>query len=218
MTQSWAIRTAEVKSRRLGFNRGTVMPQYSKRRIIEVVPTRDASGGWKFSMYENCNGSKMELHELIFSKNDDDLYKKGYYIVEFKLDPKGSSLKFHDDEEEVFWIGPPQQGGDPNKVDCCPAAKSKHPPITFERKGDHKLRVKNPDQTAETLAFALGFQEGNDSKAIRYDPVWGNRNGGVRSDATQRIVAAAVALVLLGLAGWVLKQGLESSPTKRKKR
>lgn len=187
------------------------MPVIEKKRKIDVVATAKPGGGYEFKMLEKVNGNPTERQELIFSKTDDQVYTFGWYKVEFKLEaPSGSDLKFHEELDEVFWIGPKDK-------DCCPAPYSKHHPITFERDNDRKIVVRNPDRHDETLAFALGFQDGDDPTPIRYDPVWGNKNGGVELAQFKTLATGAGLLGLIALGGWAISQAL-SGPARKKKR
>jgi hypothetical protein len=179
------------------------MPTFEKKRKIEVIAKAKAGGGggYNFEMIEEKEDkSKIKREGLFFDKKEDQVYELGWYKVEFKLDrPSGSDLKFHEDQDEVFWIGPPDKDG-------CPSPYSSHHPITFERINDSKIVVKNPDNHFETLAFALGFQEGDDPTPIRYDPVWGNQNGGVKLGGGPLLVAGATVAGLAALAAWAVRR------------
>lgn len=175
------------------------MPVVEKKITIQVQATRTAPGKYDFKMIEDQgNGVKVERKDLVFSKTNDDVYKWGWYKVEFELDDGGTDLQFHKDEDEVFWIGPPEAGK------SCPKDYSAHAPISHKRINDKKIRVKNPDTQAEELAFTLGFQEGSNPQPIRYDPGWGNKNGGVEVSARQLLVAGASLGGALALIGWAL--------------
>jgi hypothetical protein len=177
------------------------MPTVEKKVKIQVQATRTALGKYDFKMIEDQgNGVKVERKDLVFSKNADQVYEWGWYKVEFELDDGGTDLQFHEDEDEVFWIGPPVAGGDKR----CPEDYSAHPPITHKRLNDKKIRVKNPDRKEEELAFTLGFQEGSNPQPIRYDPGWGNKNGGMEASARQLLVAGASLIGAAALIGWAL--------------
>lgn len=187
------------------------MPVIEKKRKIDVVATAKPGGGYDFKMFEDVDGIRKERTELDFCKNKDGVYKIGWYMVEFKLDrPDGSNLKFHTQANEVFWIGPLQEKG------CAPLYGT-HPHITHKRDGRFKLIVKNPDRREEQLGFALGFQDGDDLTPIRYDPVWGNKNGGVELAQFRTLATGAGLLGLLAVGGWAVSQAL-SRPARKKKR
>lgn len=189
------------------------MPRLTKKRNVSVQATLSASGDYEFAMFEEDDDRRVKLDKLIFDKKKDGLYKIGWYVVEFTLErPRGSDLRFHEDIDEIFWIGPPVGKA------CCPEPYSRHDPITAVRVSDRKIKVRNPDNRREDLAFALGFQDGDDSTPIRYDPLWGNQNGGHELSAVQALAAGASVAGLLALVGWAATKALGSSPKRRKRR
>lgn len=187
------------------------MPVFEKKRKIDVVAKKKTGGGYSFEMFEKVGGNPIKRTELIFDKAADDVYKLGWYKVEFKLVAEDSDLKFHEDEAEVFWIGVAGKDG-------CPAPYCQHHPITATRQGDSKIVVRNPDRQHETLAFALGFQDGDDPAPIRYDPVWGNKNGGVEFVPNAQVLATGAGILgLIALGGWALSQASRGAPAKKRK-
>lgn len=143
----------------------------SKHRYVEIVPT----GGGDFEMVENGN----QTQTLVFDKTHDridgkKMKKDQSYKIEFTLDENGP-YKFVDDEDDVMWVAK----GDEKAPPACPTSSCGDPEFEVLSVSDYELKIRNKDSDKCMFKFVINMVDAN-GNTVRYDPIYDNRNGGLR--------------------------------------
>lgn len=150
----------------------------AKERTINIVAKLDSKepNGHAFTI----NNGKGGAADLVFNKDDDNMTKDGYYLIEFTLDNQdGADLVFAKDRDKVLWACP-----ETDAVNGCPPPDSHMDSIFYvhptRKIQDKKLYVINTDMEVMKFVFAFNFlnESGVGPKYVKYDPGGDNQNGG----------------------------------------
>jgi hypothetical protein len=135
---------------------------------------------------------------LVFNKNNDNMKKADSYDIKFTLvNTDELQLEFLQDTQHVMWVAKGSKASPPG----CPKNHVTDPEFTVTGVTANTLDVTNTDKDECKFKFVLNFIDtGNNNKAVQYDPIYDNQNGGSRrsfASSTAIVGGLAFAGVLL---------------------
>lgn len=167
----------------------------NKALPVTIKSFKNTQGKIDFEMLE---GTK-KTDTLVFNKNNDNMHKDDSYEIQFTLvNTDGLQLQFKQDKLDVMWVAKGTKTSPPG----CPNNKVSDPEFTVTAVTASTLDVTNTDKDECKFKFVLNFIDtANHNKAVQFDPIYDNQNGGRRSVSSSVVIGGlAVAAALLVLA------------------
>lgn len=179
----------------------------NKPRPVTIESFKTAQGKIDFKMLE---GTK-ETDTLVFNKTKDKMKKDESYDIKFTLvNTDGLQLQFKQDLQEVMWVAKGNKTSPPG----CPNNRVSDPEFTVTAVTATTLDVTNTDKDECKFKFVLNFIDtASNNKAVQFDPIYDNQNGGFQRSPTVSTsaivgglaVAGAVVVIVVAMdqMGWL---------------
>jgi hypothetical protein len=171
------------------------MGKAQPRPIVIKSKRKPGTNDIEFKMLDGGKGTERP----IFDKRAEKMAPDDYHEITYTLvnGPGLDSVRFAPSLDDVMWV---VKGTDTQEPECPETRVPRNPDIYAVKSDGLTLTVHNLNPERALYAFTLNFvREGHDD-LIPYDPIYDNRNGGVKSDSNAMLAiggAVAVGLVLL---------------------
>ncbi|WP_309662006.1 hypothetical protein [Sphingomonas sp.] len=146
----------------------------NKPRPVTINSHQDSHGKITFDMVEDSKNTDT----LVFNKTKDNMKKTENYDIHFTLvNNDGLKLAFVQDMNDVMWVAKGSKSSPPG----CPVSHISDPEFTVTGVTAATLDVTNTDLDECKFKFVLNFIDtGNHNKAVQFDPIYDNQNGGFK--------------------------------------